>query len=143
MRRVLVLMVTMAVMLALAVPAGATPPSGVEIVVPDFAGPFTATGPAVDDDVVCAAGDVHDHSGKVTGFSSNGFNFQGIKHFICDDASGEFFINLLARIDFRKGVSFSWNVLSGTGDYENLRGAGSGFVVPTDTDVYQGGFHIS
>ena len=90
---------------------------------------------------------VVDASGKVTGFSPNGFNFQAVKHFTCDDGSGEFFVNLQARIDFRKGVTFQWNVLSGTGDYVDLHGAGSG--VGLDLcgpdcvlDFYDGGLHI-
>ena len=138
-------------MLVLALPAAATPPSGVNIGVESSTiggpGPFVASGPAVDDGVICDTGTVVDESPKVTGFSPNGFNFQGIKHFICDDGSGEFFVNLQARIDFRKGTTFNWNVLSGTGEYEDLHGAGSG--VGLDAcgpdcvfDVYDGGMHI-
>jgi len=100
---------------------------------------------------VCAAGTVVDASGKVPGFSRNGFNFQGVKQFTCDDGSGQFFINMQARIDFRKGTTFQWNVLSGTGAYENLHGAGSGVGFnglpcgdPNDCvlDVYNGGLHV-
>ncbi len=71
----------------------------------------------------------------------------GIKHFICEDGFGEFFVNLQTHIDFRKGVTFNWNVLSGTLAYEDLHGAGSG--VGLDLcgpdcvfDVYEGGLHI-
>jgi hypothetical protein len=133
------------------VPAGATPPTDVSIEVESsFLGapsPFVASGPAVDDGVVCAEGTVVDASVNVAGFSNNGFNFQGIKHFTCDDGSGEFFVNLQARIDFRKGTTFNWNVLSGTGDYEDLHGAGSGVgldICGPDCvfDVYAGGLHI-
>lgn len=135
---------------------GATPPSDVNIAVETSnlggSSPFAANGPAVDDGVVCSEGSVVDASGKVTGFSPNGFNFQGIKHFTCDDGSGEFFVNLQARIDFRKGITFQWNVLSGTGSYEDLHGAGSGFGIagvpcgdPNDCvlDIYGGGLHIN
>jgi len=141
--------------MTLALPAGATPPSEVVIEVESSLvgdpGPFVASGPAVDDGVVCDAGLVVDASGKVTGFSPTGFNFQGIKHFICEDGSGEFFVNLQARIDFRKGTTFNWNVLGGTGDYENLHGAGSGIGLPgvpcgdpgfCILDIYLGGLHI-
>lgn len=142
--------------LALAVvPAGATPPADVEIAVESSLlgdpGPFMASGPAVDDGVVCAEGIVVDASGQVNGFSPNGFNFQGVKHFICDDGSGEFFVNLQARIDFRKGTTFNWNVLSGTGGYESLHGAGGGLGIPgvpcgdpnvCILDLYDGGLHI-
>jgi len=138
-------------MVALALPALATPPSevgfDVETSLLGGPGPFLASGPAVDDGLVCTTGTVVDATGKLAGFSQNGFNFQGIRHFTCDDGSGEFFVNLQARIDFRKGVTFSWNVLSGTGGYEDLHGAGSG--VGLDLcgpdcvlDVYEGGLHI-
>jgi hypothetical protein len=141
--------------MALVSPVGATAPSGVEIAVESSLvgdpGPFTASGPAVDEGVICETGIVVDDSGKVTGFSPTGFNFQGIKHFICADGSGEFFVNLQARIDFRKGVTFNWNVLSGTLAYEDLHGAGGGIGiggVPCGDpnlcvlDLYDGGFHI-
>ena len=151
MRRNVVLILTIAVMMALALPAGANPPSEVFIEVEtQFGppGPFVASGPAVDAGLVCAEGTVVQESANVQGFSQNGFNFQGVKHFICDDGSGEFFVNMQARIDFRKGVTFQWNVLSGTGDYVDLQGAGSG--VGLDLcgpdcvlDVYDGGLHIN
>ena len=156
MRRVpVVFAVTAVLLMTLALPASATPPSGVGFEVESSLlgapGPFVASGPAVDVGLVCSEGVVVDASGKGTGFSPTGFNFQGIKHFICDDGSGEFFVNLQARIDFRKGVTFNWNVLGGVGDYEDLHGAGSGIglvgVPCGDPDVcildlYAGGLHI-
>ncbi len=155
MRKLLVLLFAIAVMMALALPAAATPPSDVGFEVESSLlgapGPFTASGPAVDEGIVCDAGAVFDASGKVTGFSPTGFNFQGVKHFVCDDGSGGFFVNLQARIDFRKGVTFNWNVLRGTGDYMNLHGAGSGFGIPgvpcgnpdeCVLDIYFGGLHV-
>ena len=142
-------------MLVLALPAAATPPSDVNIAVESSLvgdpSPFSASGPAVDDGVICGEGEVLDATGKVTGFSPTGFNYQGIKHFICEDGSGEFFVNLQARIDFRTGITFNWNVLSGIGEYEDLHGAGSGIGlggVPCGDpdlcvlDLYEGGFHI-
>ena len=151
MRRNIVLTLTIAVMMALAVPAGASPPTGVHIEVEtSFGGPspFVASGQAVDDGLVCAEGMVDDASGKVAGFSPNGFNFQGVKHFICDDGSGEFFVKLQARIYFsEQPVKFNWNVVGGTGDYEDLHGAGSGVGLPLCGDdcvfdIYDGGLHI-
>ncbi len=136
---------------AVSAPASATPPSGVDIAVEtDLLGgpsPFEATGPAVVVGVVCDAGTVVNASAKVTGLSPTGFNFHGVKHFTCDDGSGEFFVNLQARIDFRKGTTFQWNVLSGIGAYENLHGAGSGVgldICGPDCvfDLYAGGLHI-
>jgi hypothetical protein len=150
-KRVMLVTAVVAIAVAMAAPAGATPPSGVTIEVESSLssgpGPFVASGPAVDEFVVCAEGIVVDESVKITGFSPNGFNFHGVKHFICDDGSGEFFVNLNARIDFRKGTTFNWNVLSGTGDYVDLHGAGSGVGLPgcgegCVLDIYDGGLHI-
>jgi hypothetical protein len=151
----IVLVLMAALIVATALPAGATPPSGVEFEVETSIigdpSPFTASGPAVDDGLVCDAGTVVNATAKGTGFSPTGFNFQGIKHFTCDDGSGEFFVNLQARIDFRKGGTFNWNILKGTGDYEDLHGAGKGFGVPgvpcgdpdvCVLDVYDGRLHI-
>ena len=155
MKKVLFVILILTLLLTMAAPVGATPLSEVYIEVEtSFLGapsPFVASGPAVDDGLICETGDVVEDSSKVTGFSSNGFNAQVIKHFICDDGSGEFLVNLQARIDFRKGVSFNWNVISGTGDYENLHGAGSGSGtggVPCGDpnlcilDLYDGGLHM-
>lgn len=154
-RRSLVILFALALLMALALPATATTPSDVEFLVESSLtgdpGPFTASGPAVDDGLVCATGTVYDAAGMVKGFSPTGFNFHGIKHFMCDDGSGEFFVNLQARIDFKRGVSFNWNVLSGTGAYEDIHGAGSGIGlggVPCGDpelcvlDIYDGGLHI-
>lgn len=150
-KRILLVTAVVAMAVGIAAPAGATPPSDVNIEVQSSffvtPNPFVASGPAVDDGVVCAEGTVVDDSAKVTGFSRNGFNFQGVKHFTCDDGSGEFFVNLRARIDFRKGTTFNWNVLSGTGAYVDLHGAGSGLGLPLCgvdcvLDVYEGGLHI-
>jgi hypothetical protein len=154
MRRIVVLTLAITVMLVLPVPAGATPPSDVLFEVETSfipPAPFTASGPAVDDGLVCDSGIVVNASSKVAGFSLNGFNFQGIKHFTCDDGSGEFFVNLQARIFFDfTPTKFQWNVVGGTGDYESLRGAGRGVGiagVPCGTfdcvlDVYDGGLNI-
>ena len=151
MRRVLIAVVLATLFVVMAVPVGATTPTEVRIEVESSLlgdpGPFVASGPAVAEGLICAAGMVVDASGKVVGVSPNGFNWKGIKHFICEDGSGEFFVNLQARIDFRKGTTFNWNVLSGTGDYEDLHGAGSGVGLPfcgedCVFDVYDGGLHI-
>lgn len=59
MRRVLLLTMTLAVMGALAVPAGATPPTPVYIEVTSFSGevsPFVNSGPAVDSGLICGSG---------------------------------------------------------------------------------------
>jgi hypothetical protein len=151
MRRLALVLVLVGASVAMAVPAGAAPPTDVILEVETSLlgapSPFAASGPAVDDGLMCGSGMVVDDSGKATGFSPTGFNFQGVKHFICDDQSGEFLVNLRARIDFRMGIAFHWNVLSGTGAYEDLHGAGNGIGLDNCGpdcvfDVYFGGVHI-
>lgn len=141
----LLLSIAMAAALLLAAPAApasATPPSDVEIIVPGFEGPFTATGTAVDDGVVCGSGEVVTTYVRGAGFQSGlGFNLSVGKDFTCDDESGTFSAKLQVRIT-SDGATFRWVITGGTGDYEDLRGTGSGFVVGIDTDVYQGGLHI-
>ena len=146
MRRILATAAVAVAMLLLTpmVPAAATPPAGVEIVVPDFEGAFVATGPAVDDGVICGTGEVETTFVKPSGFQSNQHLILKVgKLFTCDDGTGTFSAKLEVRIDFDTGVSFQWVIKGGTGDYERLRGSGSGFVVTDDTDVYQGGLHIN
>lgn len=144
MRRFLVVVTTFVALLAMVAlaPAGATPPSSVEIVVPGFEGPFIATGSAVDDGVICGSGEVFTTGVKAAGFQSNRLvNLTVGKQFVCDDVSGTFFAKLQVKID-GEGASFNWVIKEGTGDYVDLHGSGGGFVVPVNTDVYQGRVHI-
>lgn len=146
-----------AAMLALVVPLGtvsATPPADVMFVV-DTAipeepgpsgGPFVATGPAVDDGVMCSSGDTIDVFGKMSGYQSGrGINVLVVKEFTCDDGSGSFLVKLQVRIDGR-GNSFVWTVMGGMGDYATLHGSGSGYgVYPSETlviDTYEGKLHL-
>ena len=151
MKKPLLSILLVAGMVAISSPASATPPSAVDIEVEQsllgVPSPFVASGPAVDDGLMCKSGVALYVSSKVTGSSPAGSNFQGVNHFTCDDGSGEFLVNLQARLDFRKGDKFHWNVVGGTGDYANLHGAGSGVgleICGTDCvyDIYQGGLHI-
>jgi hypothetical protein len=151
MRRSLIVAAMAALLLiASLAPAGATPPSDVEIEVPSFVagtGTFVATGPAVDDEVVCGEGDTNDLSGTVGGNGPWGFNLWVIKEFTCDDGSGSFLVSLHARV-FNEGpiqTSFNWVVIGGDGDYTNLHGSGKGFGLPSTVadvdDVYTGKMH--
>jgi hypothetical protein len=134
--------------------AQATPPLDVNFEVqtsfidegPLSGGPFTASGPAVDAGLVCAAGDTIDNDlPQAAGYQSErGVNLLIVKHFSCTDASGEFWIKLQVRIDAR-GDDFTWAIVDGTGDYERLRGTGSGLGVPAGDDIldlYDGAVHI-
>jgi len=131
-----------------------SPPAAVQFEVettfgPDGApsfGPFTATGPAVDQGLVCPNGDTIDVFGKVSGFQSpkGGLNFQVVKQFTCGDGSGEFFVKLQVRVDWM-GDNFNWAITGGTGKYEDLHGTGQGIglnVIPDGVlDVYTGKVH--
>ena len=152
MRRVLVLTVAMAVMLALAAPAGATPPSDVtfevEMSLLGVPSPFVASGPAVDSGLMCDEGAAIQVFGKVTGSQSKkGYvNIQAIHQFTCDDGSGDFLVKLQVRGN-QDGNNFHWNIVGGTGDYEDLHGSGKGVGLPICGpdcvfDVYTGGLHI-
>ena len=111
MKRVLIAVVAATLLVAMAAPAGATPPTEVGIEVETSLlgapSPFVVSGPAADDGLVCDLGLVVDESLLVSGFSPNGFNAHVVKQFTCADGSGEFFVNLQARIDFRKGNAIS------------------------------------
>lgn len=132
----------------------ATPPLDVSFEVqtsfidggPLSGGPFTASGPAVDAGLVCAAGDATDNDlPQAAGYQSErGINLLIVKHFSCADVSGDFWIKLQVRIDAR-GDTFTWAIVDGTGDYERLRGTGSGTGEPASygvLDLYEGGVHV-
>lgn len=153
MRKLSSLFVIALILLLTAAPAAASsPPLDVDFEVPTVIpeegqtfGPFTATGPAVDAGLICESGSTIDVFFKVSGFQSQtGINFQDIKRFTCDDGSGEFFVKLQVRLD-RKGDNFNWNIVGGTGAYENLHGTGSGIGLPIPDgvlDLYDGKLHI-
>ncbi len=97
-------------------------------------GPFAATGPAVDAGLVCGEGDTGDIVVKAAGERAPGrFNLQVLKQFICSDGSGSFVLKFQLRVDEQLGrASSSWNVESGTGAYESLKGNGTSYGLPVD-----------
>jgi hypothetical protein len=143
--------------LVVALPAAtvsATPPSDVVIVIETTigleggSGPFTATGPAVDEGLFCASGFSVDVFGKAAGFQSGqGVNFLIGKVFLCDDESGAILVKMQVRQDAR-GNNYNWNVVDGDGAYEDLHGTGQGFgISPPDDpneilDTFAGRMHI-
>jgi hypothetical protein len=132
-------------------PAGAGSPFGtVEIDVetsfgePPTNGPFEVTGTAVDAGLMCDSGWTVDLGAKVSPRQAipQGINVQAHKAFLCgydylpapgvmgDDG---FIVKLQVRVD-KKGNHFTWFVVSGWGDYEDLQGNGSGFGIYNDVD---------
>ena len=147
------------VLFAMAIPTAAVaagPPLDLGMTVPTaFAGPgepdgvFEAYGPAVDVGRVCENGKTYPLDGGATGMQSDRIvNFHVLKEFVCDDGSGSFFVKLEAHYDYTKTPEyneFNWTIKGGTGDYETLRGSGSGmglYTLPDSViDVYDGKAH--
>lgn len=97
-------------------------------------GTFTASGP------ICSSGHTTDVFVHVAGSQSERRVQMLVgREFMCDDGSGTFL--LLVRVHgqfdepgsevFVHPVPKSWSVLSGTGAFEKLHGAGTGFGVAT------------
>jgi opacity protein-like surface antigen len=115
-------------------------------------GDFRATGPAVDSGATCKTGLTEDLV-TTTRRTPQGVNLQILKEFTCDDVSGTFQVRLQVRIPSEQLSTFHWVVVGGTGDYEDLKGNGSGFAVawlPAGSDfsnaigvidVYEGKLH--
>lgn len=130
MRRLFIVMLGAALFMLTALPVGSA--GTIDIVIEaetdltGAPGPFVASGPSVDAGTVCSSGTVVDATGRTGRFTDTSFDFQGIKHFTCDDGSGEFFVDLHAHIDFETGIEFNWHVIHGTGAYTGLIGSGEG-----------------
>ena len=162
--RLVRMMVFALLLVALVIPSTAAaggPPLDLEMDVPTvFADPgspdgvFEATGSAVVEGLVCESGETYAIDGKgPKGLQSNRlFNLYVMKAFVCEDGSGSFFVKLQVHYDFAKTPEynvFNWTIKGGTGDYEHLRGSGSGMGlyfglgVPTEgvLDTYEGKVH--
>lgn len=162
--RLVRMMVFALLLVALVSPSTAAaggPPLDLEMDVPTvFADPgspdgeFVATGAAVVEGLVCGTGDTYVVDGRLpTGLQSDRlFNLYVMKEFVCEDGTGSFFVKLQVHYDFAKTPEynvFNWTIKGGTGDYENLRGSGSGMGlyfgpgVPNDgvLDTYEGKVH--
>ena len=150
-RPVIAAVAALLVLVAVAAPAGAASPEGVTIVSnvtfnpdgPNF-GDFVATGEAVDSGTICPSGTFVDTSLLITGFQSDRgrIQVQVVKELTCADGSGTIIVKLQIQANFETGIeSFTWVVLGGTGDYDSLRGGGSGSSVPRlggNINTYQG-----
>jgi hypothetical protein len=98
-------------------------------------GPFTATGRSV-----CSSGEVATTFNFFLGSTPDGFKLVVGKKFSCDDGSGTF--DLALHVQVRPGAprnSFRWMVTEGTGEFDGLLGAGTGYGDSTDSlDHYSG-----
>lgn len=133
-----------------AVPASATPPTPTTMSI-DTAfpadggaprGPFTSTG-----GVICPRGDTIDLFTRAAGAERSGrLQLLVLKRFTCADGSGTFDLFFRVHLTFEPFSDVgTWTVVTGTGDYERLRGSGVLSAVPTAAgvlDTLEGGFHI-
>jgi hypothetical protein len=142
--RLVSMFVALAATLIFATGAQASPSQATTIsVVTSFNGsdPFTATG-----GVVCATGTVSNSYVNFRAWQSNtGAQILIVKDFVCGESS--FSLLLRVSLDFATCDTVgTWSVLSGTGAYTKLHGAGTltGDSACGDTilDFYTGSMHI-
>ena len=126
-------------------PALATTPTPVTIEVitsSPAGGTFTTSGAGL-----CPSGTTTDQSRGRPQHNRFHVNFHDLKTFTCADGSGTFTVNVQAHLVFGAPAdSFTWNILSGTGAYANLRGSGNGVgdELPTQIDDhFAGGVHFN
>lgn len=164
MRKMWTITSVLIVIFAIAAPAAAAPPEEVTIEGPSYFGPsyFTGSGTFTTTDeagLICPSGTTMDMGGKIApseGQSPQRVNYQFHKQFTCDDGSGTFEMKIQVQfpvtIDESHWPVYHWVVVGGTGDYEDLKGNGSGFVafpifdddwsIIGDYGVYQGTMHF-
>jgi hypothetical protein len=142
--RVIVIVATTLALIAAAAPASAAAPKAVEIVSPmTFAPPgefnfgtFEASGPAVEEGLICESGEVNDTGIILAGEQSRVGKIQipVWKTFSCPD--GDLYIRIQVHLDLETFTeTFTWVVLGGTGAYANVRGGGDGFSFSDNPDV--------
>jgi hypothetical protein len=124
----------------------ATTPTPVTIEVRTFfasgTGAFTTSGAGL-----CPSGTTTDQIAGTPHHPKFHANFHDLKTFTCADGSGAFTANVQAHLIFGSTTdSFTWNILSGTGAYTNLRGSGNGVgdELPNGVDDhFAGGVHFN
>lgn len=146
MRRVALISVVLLLAIAV-VPAAAAPALDVEIEVPATfdpgVDPFTASGPAVAEGLMCPSGFSSNLSVDVKNPESTTIQFlRVLKLFDCAAAGDSLMILLDVRLDVQSGnTTGNWRVDGGTGNYANIRGKGTLVGTPGDgfiLDVYSG-----
>ncbi len=131
MRRLMVVVCSVALLVTVFAPAtAADPPHQVTIVSPmtisnPSTGTFTATGPAVRSHLICPSGSVTDI--LLQGFPAPGFVV--LKAFVCADGSKTFIVRLQVYQNPDGTELIRWAVQGGTGPYRDLQGSGSGSTV--------------
>ena len=146
-RRPVAIVAALGLALAIVAPTMAASPTSVHIESPMHfnqdafnTGTFTANGPAVDDELLCASGTVVDTRLILAGEQSGRkIQIPVRKTFTCDDGSGSFFVKIQVHLDLDTSTeAFSWVIQGGTDAYASLRGSGSGTTV-SDGSVPQTG----
>lgn len=106
---------------------------------------FNASGPAVNNNVVCTTGTVSDGNVSQSGSTQGAYShFDVLKKFDCADGSGTFDIELKVKLENATGnTTASWKLANGTGNYANINGEGNlvGTAIVQGTsifDVYDG-----
>jgi hypothetical protein len=94
-------------------------------------GTFTTSGAGL-----CPSGTTTDQEFGTGSQSGSHANFHDLKTFTCADGSGTFTVNVQAQLIFGAPAdSFTWNILSGTWAYANLRGSGTGVGDESPTEI--------
>jgi hypothetical protein len=143
MRRLVLVIASLALVVVAAPASAASPPEPVTItgtvLFPAGTGTFTATEP------LCPSGTIQQLAGLFVGGPTTSFARIAVRHeFTCTDGSGSFVLQLTVRLD-ATGTTFRWSVLSGTGDYAKLHGTGTGtgsFITGGIVDTYTGAVHF-
>jgi hypothetical protein len=91
------------------------------------AGPFTATGPAVDAGLMCAEGTI-DYT-EDPDVDTPGALWRWEDEYTCSDGTGTFLLGVDEYIEDSPAMFGVWNIVTGTGNYADLQGGGA-----TDSD---------
>ena len=149
MKKVLMVCILIGI-LASATPTFASQTSQFEIYVDvghDKWGPwsFTATGPAVDNGIICDSGVASDYN-RAPIFTQYGLIWRSTRVFECADGSGSFTLRIMSNIFVNPySNNGNWTLQDGTGAYVGLKGNGrlTGVIDSTEylIDVFNGVFH--
>ena len=99
---------------------------------------FTMTGAAVDDGVICAAGDAVEIASRG---SLESDEFVTDNEVTCDDGSGTFVVRSDVAVPVEdSNIHGDWTIVGGSGSYAQLEGSGTFSVEIADTFIitYEG-----